>query len=115
MLFAELHQPGVARTGRQLHRCHHNIKTVVPDSTWKAVELNGEHFRRPGAAEPVLELRCRRPSGFCSKSWAIPRWKTLDDYVAFLEMVLEQKLGGDDTVPYVAYNKSMGVSNWPMA
>ena len=85
-----------------------NIKTVVPDATWKAVELNGEHF-----AVPVPQNQFSS-SGVVVRQDLLeklgnPPMETLDDYVAFLEMVLEQKLGGEDTVPYVAYNKSMGV------
>ena len=85
-----------------------NISSVVPDTAWKAVELNGEHF-----AVPVPQNQFSS-SGVVVRQDIVealgnPALDTLDDYVAFLETVLDQKMGGEDTIPYVAYGNSMGV------
>jgi putative aldouronate transport system substrate-binding protein len=85
-----------------------NIKTVVSDATWKAVELNGEHFAVPVPQNQFSSSGVVVRKDLLNKL-GNPAMNTLDDYVAFLEMVLEQKLGGDDTIPYVAHSKSMGV------
>jgi putative aldouronate transport system substrate-binding protein len=85
-----------------------NIKTTVPEDAWKAVEYQGERF-----AVPVPQNQFSSSGVVVRKDMldklGNPPMNTLDDYVAVLQMMLDQKLGGADTIPYVAHTKSMGV------
>ena len=78
-----------------------NIKTLVPESGWVAVEYNGEHF-----AVPVPQNQFASSGVIIRKDWyetlGSPSLATIDDYVAVLRQVKEKKLGGDNTIAYTA-------------
>lgn len=84
------------------------IKTIVPAETWKAVTYDTKRY-----SVPVPQNQFSSSGVVIRKDWleklGNPALKTLDDYVKVLTMMRDQKLGGADTIPYVAHTNSTGV------
>jgi putative aldouronate transport system substrate-binding protein len=82
-----------------------NIKTIVPEETWRAVESGGKHYSVPVPQNQFASSGIIARTDYLTKL-GNPKLETIDDYVNLFQLALDRKIGGNDTIPYVMWGTS---------